>query len=178
MNYYKTIEGKKMDSRLLDIALLSVEGKGDGRISQQDAEKIFAAVKDGNVYTDVEKATIAYIRERFKWTEGADQWFRSQISHWRAPSGKSSMTPSEISQEHLPSFDVLVVPEHQAIRNHDLITAMNETNSDHDEIGLIIQLATGERVEVLSNFIEISGDFVQLKGGYMIPVRVIEKVEI
>lgn len=178
MNFYKTIDGKQMDSRLLDFALQAVEGAGDGRISQQDAEKIFDAVKDGNVYTQIEKNTIAYIREHFKWTEHADHWFRSQISHWRAPSGKLKMSPAQIVKENLPSFDVLRDPEHKKIRTHDLHTAMNETNSDHDEIGLIIQLATGERVEVMCDFIEMSGDFVELKGGFTIPVRVIERVEI
>jgi hypothetical protein len=178
MNYYKTIEGKQMDGRLLDLALQAVEGAGDGRISQHDAEKLFEAVKDGNVYTQTEKNTIAYIREHFKWTDTADHWFRSQISHWRSPSGKLNMSPSEIIKEHLPSFDVLRDSEQKKIRKHDLHTAMNETNTDHDDIGLIIQLATGERVEVLCSFIELSGDFVELKGGCMIPVHVIEKVEI
>lgn len=178
MNYYKTIDGKQMDSRLLDIALHAVEGAGDGRISQQDAERLFEAVKDGNVYTQTEKNTIAYIREHFKWTDNADHWFRSQISHWRSPSGKLNMLPAEIIKEHLPSFDVLHDEEQKKTRRHDLHTAMNETNSDHDDIGLIIQLATGERVEVLSNFIEMSDDFVELRGGCIIPVHVIEKVEI
>ena len=90
----------------------------------------------------------------------------------------TTMTPSEIVTQHLPSFDVLPDAEQRVARKHDLISAMNETNLDHDDIGLIIQLATGERVEVLCNFIEMSGDFVELKGGYVIPVRVIEKVEI
>jgi hypothetical protein len=178
MSYYKTIDGKQMDNRLLDIALQAVEGVGDGRISQHDAEKLFEAVKDANVYTLAEKNTIAYIREHFKWTDSADHWFRSQISHWRSPSGKLTMSPSEIVKEHLPSFDVLRDVEQKKIRKHDLITAMNETNVDHDDIGLIIQLATGECVEVLCNFIEMSDDFVELRGGCIIPVHVIEKVEI
>ena len=178
MSSYKTIDGKQMDSRLLDIALQGIEGAGDGRISQRDAEKLFEAVKDGNVYTRTEKNTIAYIREHFTWTDTADHWFRSQISHWRSPSGTLSMSPAEIVNEHLPSFDVLLDPEQKKIRKHDLHTAMNETRSDHDDIGLIIQLATGERVEVFCNFIEMSGDFVELKGGFIIPVHVIEKVEI
>jgi hypothetical protein len=40
------------------------------------------AVTDGGVYTDVEKDTMDYIRNNFKWTEGADDWFRTQISAW------------------------------------------------------------------------------------------------
>lgn len=168
-----------MDGRLLDIAQDATQGAGDGRISQEDAEKIFEAVRDGNVYTDIEKATIAYLRKNFHWTEAADDWFRSQISSWRAhPHKIKSLTVEELSAEHFSAHDVLKNEEDRKTRNHDLITAMNETNQDHDDIGLIIQLATGERVEVLCNFIELSGDFVELKGGCMIPVRAIEKVEI
>jgi hypothetical protein len=41
-------------------------------------------VKDSGEYTDVEKDTMEYIRDNFKWTEGADEWFRSQIASWAA----------------------------------------------------------------------------------------------
>jgi len=81
-SYYKTINGVKMDRGLLDLADESVAGKGDGRISKADAAKLLDAVKDGDAYTDVEKATIAYIRENYKWTEQADAWFRSEINKW------------------------------------------------------------------------------------------------
>jgi len=179
MSYYKIIEGKKMDGRLIEIAQNAVQGTGDGRISLKDAEQIFESVRDGNVYTDIEKSTIAYIRKHFKWTDGADDWFRNQISSWRAhPSKMISMTADELSLEHFSAHEVLKNEEDRLIRKHDLITAMNETNLDHDDIGLIVYLATGERVEVLCNFIELSGDYVELKGGCMIPVHAIEKVEI
>lgn len=168
-----------MDGRLIEIAQNATSGVGDGRISLKDAENIFATVRDGNIYTDIEKATIAYIRKNFNWTEAADDWFRNQISSWRAyPNKIVSMTPQELSTEHFSMHDVLKKEEERQIRKHDLFTAMNETNQDHDDIGLIVHLATGERVEVMSNFIELSGDFVELKGGCIIPVKAIEKVEI
>jgi hypothetical protein len=179
MSYNKIIGGKNMDHRLIDIAQNAIKDARDGRISLKDAENILAAVKDGNTYTDIEKTTIAYIRKNFNWTEAADDWFKHQISTWRAhPNKIISMTPQELSLEHFSSSDVLNNPEDRKIRKHDLITAMNETNLDHDDIGLIVHLATGERVEVLSNFIEMSDDFVELKGGCIIPVSAIEKVEI
>ncbi len=84
MGYYKTINGKKYDGELLEFAEKAVEGVGDGRISKKDAEGLFARVIDGDSYTDIEKATIAYIRENFKWTEEADKWFRSEIRKWAA----------------------------------------------------------------------------------------------
>jgi hypothetical protein len=179
MSNYKIVDGKKMDARLLEIAQNAIKDAGDGRISRRDAENIFIAVKDGNAYTDIEKTTIAYIRKHFHWTEAADDWFREQISGWRAhPHKIMTITPRELSSEHFSSHDVLKNSEDRKIRLHDLATATNETNLDHDDIGLIVHLATGERVEVLCNFIELSGDFVELKGGCIIPVHAIEKVEI
>jgi len=84
MAYYKTIDGEKYDGELLELADKAVAGVGDGRISLKDAETLLAAVKDGNSYTDIEKATMKYIRDNYKWTDEADAWFRSQIAKWAA----------------------------------------------------------------------------------------------
>ncbi len=82
MSYYLEIDGVKMDKALVAAAEKAVAGRGDGRISLKDAEELLAAVKDGNTYTDVEKDTMKYIRENFKWTDEADEWFRAEISKW------------------------------------------------------------------------------------------------
>jgi len=84
MGYYKTINGKKYDGELLELADESVKGVGDGRISIADAKKLFEAVIDGNVYSEVEKDTVEYIRDNYKWTEEADAWFRTEIRKWAA----------------------------------------------------------------------------------------------
>jgi hypothetical protein len=86
MSYYKTIDGKKkkMDGNLLEMAEDAVAGVGDGRISKRDAEAMIQSVMDAGDYTDIEKDTMEYIRDNFKWTEGADEWFRSQIASWAA----------------------------------------------------------------------------------------------
>ncbi len=84
MGYYKEINGKKYDKELLETAEKLVKGQGDGRISLADAEKLFAEVRDGAKYTDIEKATMAYIRKNFKWTDEADKWFRTAIRKWAA----------------------------------------------------------------------------------------------
>lgn len=84
MGYYREMDGKKYDGDLLDLAEELVKGRGDGRISQDDAEKLFAKVKDGNSYTDVEKDTVAYIRDQIKWTDSADEWFRGEVRKWAA----------------------------------------------------------------------------------------------
>lgn len=82
MSYYKTIDGVKMDAALLEAADEAVAGRGDGRISIADADMLLEKVKDGNSYTDVEKATVKHIRENYKWTDDADEHFRKSINAW------------------------------------------------------------------------------------------------
>ena len=82
MSYYKTINGVKMDKEILDLADKAVAGQGDGRISLADAEGLFAAVKDGNTYTEIEQATMKYVRDNYKWTDEANTWFRNEVNKW------------------------------------------------------------------------------------------------
>ena len=84
MGYYREIDGKKYDKELLDAAEDCVKGAGDGRISLEDAKALLEKVKDGNSYTDIEKDTVSYIRQNLKWTEQADEWFRTEIRKWAA----------------------------------------------------------------------------------------------
>ena len=181
MSYYKVTNEKKMDRHLLDLAHTSVEGASDGRISIKDAQDLFAAVKDGNVFTEVERDTVDHILATFHWTEKAKEWFLMELHIWRKSVNAQplrAITALELSSQHFSTADVLATDEERLVRIHDLKTAMNETNQDHDDIGIIVRLANCERVEVISNFIELSGDFIELKGGVTIPLRAIEKVEI
>ncbi|MDX1960516.1 MAG: hypothetical protein SFU98_18240 [Leptospiraceae bacterium] len=82
MAYYTTIKGKRYDKELLDLTESLVAGRGDGRISLKDAEKLLAKVKDANSYTAVEKSTMEYIRKNFKFTPEADAYFRTEIRKW------------------------------------------------------------------------------------------------
>lgn len=84
MSYYKEIDGKKYDAAVLEAADKLVEGAGDGRLSKDDAAILLEKVKDGDSYTDIEKATVKYVREHYTWTDAADKWFRSEIRTWAA----------------------------------------------------------------------------------------------
>ena len=84
MTYYKTIDGKKYDGEVIDLADKLTAGRGDGRISKDDAAQLLDAVKDGDAYTDIEKDTMAYVREKYKWTDEADEWFRAEVRKWAA----------------------------------------------------------------------------------------------
>jgi hypothetical protein len=178
MSYYQFIDGVKMDGEILDLSRKAVGDRGDGRISLYDAEKIYEAVVDENKYTDVERDTVAYVMKEFRWTDAAYDWFMQKLSGLTEPEGIQRMPIEELTEHHFPKRDVLFTPEAQAARIHDLHTAMVETNDNHEELGLIIRLVTGERVEVLSSFIEVSGDHVQIRGGHTIPIHAIERVEI
>ena len=82
MGYYKTINGKKYDGAIIELAEKLVSGSGDGRISNADAKILYDEVADGGSYTDIEKDTMEYIRANFKWTDSADEWFRTEIRKW------------------------------------------------------------------------------------------------
>jgi hypothetical protein len=82
--YYRKIKGKNYDKKLLNAADKSVKGQGDGRISLNDAKKILGMVKDATGYTDVEKRTMQYIRDKYDFTPESDRWFRTEIRKWAA----------------------------------------------------------------------------------------------
>jgi hypothetical protein len=83
-DYYIEMDGVKCDRRLLELADGAVAKAGDGRISIADAKALFAAVADHDAYTDVEKATMKYIRENYNFTPEADAWFRTEVHKWAA----------------------------------------------------------------------------------------------
>src|SRR4030043_446736 len=80
--YYKRIKGKNYDKKLINSAERSVKGRGHGRISLQDAKKLLGSVKDASGYSEIEKKTMKYIRDRYDFTPEADRWFRTEIRKW------------------------------------------------------------------------------------------------
>lgn len=86
-SFYKQIDGKQYSRRLLDLADSLTEGKGDGRISVEDADKIFDALEKDGKYTDLEKDTIAYIRAHYNWTTAGDAALRGAIRVWAGVRG-------------------------------------------------------------------------------------------
>lgn len=178
MSYYKIIDGKKMDGKIIDMATQLVQGVGDGRLSIKDADALLKLVIDGNVITTIEEDTIDYIFKTYHWTATASQWFHSELRTWRTHKSPIQFTVADLRGRHFFAEDVLKDHTAQAARKHALQAATTETNQDHDEIGLWIRLSDGTTVEVFSDFIDFEGDFVELKGGCIVPVRAIEKVEV
>ncbi len=79
MSYYKVIDGQKYDAALLEKAESLTQGRGDGRISNEDARALFQDIKDGPGITAIERGTIIYLLNTFKWTEKAKEWVMKQL---------------------------------------------------------------------------------------------------
>lgn len=84
ISYYRYIDGNRYKALTLQMADEAVAGQGDGRISMEDARKVFATISDGKAYTQVEKDTMRYLRLNYNWTEGADELFRKKVRSWAA----------------------------------------------------------------------------------------------
>ena len=72
----------KYDGEIIELAEKLTNGQGDGRLSVDDAGQLFQTVQNSGTYTAIEKESLAYIRERYNWTEAADEWFRTELRKW------------------------------------------------------------------------------------------------
>ena len=80
-SYYKTIKGVKYDRSALDAAQEAVAGRGDGRVSLEDARAIAAELKDGAGVTKIEYRTAFKILDEFKFTEEARKAFITDMAN-------------------------------------------------------------------------------------------------
>ena len=81
-SYYKTIDGENYDKAILDMAEACVAGKGDGRISVNDARKIVRLMQDGGKVTDIEKRSLQYILKKYKFTDAAQKHIKNALGVW------------------------------------------------------------------------------------------------
>ncbi len=86
-SHYKQIDGKKYSAALLAKADELTEGKGDGRISADDAAQLFDMLANDGKYSDLEKTTISYIRQNYNWTDAGDKVLRFAVRVWAAERG-------------------------------------------------------------------------------------------
>ncbi len=74
--------------------------------------------------------------------------------------------------------EVLTVETDRINRLIELNSAMSVSNIEHEEIGIIVRLRDGEEVEIVSSIIDVEDDSVEVKGGHLIPIHAIVRVEI
>eukprot|EP00927_Polykrikos_kofoidii_P007861 TRINITY_DN1322_c0_g2_i1.p1 TRINITY_DN1322_c0_g2~~TRINITY_DN1322_c0_g2_i1.p1 ORF type:complete len:184 (-),score=49.09 TRINITY_DN1322_c0_g2_i1:83-634(-) len=78
-SFYEVIDGEECDRAVVDACREAVEGKGDGRVSLEDAKTVFAKISDGSEITNHERWTIRYCLTEFTWTESAQDWIVEEI---------------------------------------------------------------------------------------------------
>mmetsp|Transcript_69283 Transcript_69283/g.120116 ORF Transcript_69283/g.120116 Transcript_69283/m.120116 type:complete len:189 (+) Transcript_69283:89-655(+) len=79
MSYYETMDGLKVDKAIVDACREAVKGKGDGRVSVDDAKSVLEKASDGGTVTQVERWTIRYCLTEFNWTEAAVDYFKDEL---------------------------------------------------------------------------------------------------
>merc|ERR1712048_239540 len=84
------IGGKKYDKEMILAARRATRGAKNVLVSKNDAKQIYEAARPGrsNTYDKIEKATMAYIRGKYKFTEAADKLLRALIAKAGAAQAK------------------------------------------------------------------------------------------
>lgn len=77
---YVTIDGQKYEKELLDLAKEHTTGRGEGKISKDEAADLLKSAADGTKVTDTEMATLKYIRSNFEFTDAAASFFDSELA--------------------------------------------------------------------------------------------------
>jgi len=88
-----TIDGMSLDRAIIDACRLAISGPGDGRVSVDDAKKVFLVVADGNKETRVERWTVRYCLQEFNWTEAAHDWLIEELK--KVPQEAMSGSPAK-----------------------------------------------------------------------------------
>lgn len=78
-DYYVVINGVQYDRKMIECAERAVKESGDGRVAIEDAMALLGFIKDENVYSDIEMATMNYIRDNYVFTQAADHLFQAEI---------------------------------------------------------------------------------------------------
>jgi len=78
MSYYKFIEGKQYDRRMIETADAAIALHPGNFIEIFDAIAIWEAAEDGDALTDTEIRTLDYLQTQYKWTDAARSWIDRQ----------------------------------------------------------------------------------------------------
>lgn len=69
----------EVDAKLWNAAKARTEGRGDGRLGEEDAKAMFKLILEDGTYTELEKRTLKHIRQHYSWTAGGDATFRRLV---------------------------------------------------------------------------------------------------
>ncbi|NRB49609.1 MAG: hypothetical protein HRU41_18155 [Saprospiraceae bacterium] len=99
MSFYKIIDGQRYDRKVLELAEELIQGRGDGRISRDDAARLFESVQDGRGITPTENKSLFYILDNYNFTDSAREWLSDLLSI-NAPIELPAMISTIIADEY------------------------------------------------------------------------------
>ncbi|GAB0153224.1 hypothetical protein [Marinobacterium sp. BA1] len=76
---YVTIDGNKYEKELLELAKAHTTGRGEGKISKDEAADLLKSANDGQGITGTELDTLKYIRATFDFTDAAATYFDAEL---------------------------------------------------------------------------------------------------
>jgi hypothetical protein len=77
---YVTINGEKYEKELIDLATKLTTGRGEGKISKEEAGDLLKSASDGRGVTETELKTLKYIRTAFTFTDAAATFFDAEVA--------------------------------------------------------------------------------------------------
>lgn len=85
-SYYEVVDGVRLDRSIVDLCRAAVEREeSGGRVSQADAESVWAKAADGKGVTKTEKWTLRYCLANFKFAQDAHDYIDAQVKALDAP---------------------------------------------------------------------------------------------
>jgi ribosomal protein L29 len=150
-SHYRQIKKIKYSAAILDAADAMLAGKGDGRISLEDTEKLFSMISKDGKYSDLEKRTLSYVRDNYNFTLRGDTFLRSQIRSWAAIRGNRNRL--KVSATENPSGI-------QAFSDEELVHAELQLDRDVVELRFAKQMGTFKQSH---RFKQIRKEIAQLR---------------
>jgi len=140
--YYKRINGKNYDRRMLDMAdELSGPGKKK-KISLAGAKKIFSLAEDGGRITDIERRTLSYILENYNFQDAALKFLEqsgNDHSEGKTAPVKKTVKKSAPAKEQSPAH--IIQEEEQVVQDYSFMKdSSNDQNNSTRNIILILLL--------------------------------------
>ncbi len=149
-SYYRTIKGKQYDREILEI-VEKASKRSKAPLNKNIAKSIFEAIKDGGDYTDIEKRTLKYIRDNFKFAPDADEYLRTEIRKWAAkisvPAAKKS-NKSSSKGETKPAKKTRVT-------STSTISRMHEKKESNDTFYHVYDSETEDEIEPTPEYNEL-----------------------
>jgi hypothetical protein len=171
-SYYETIDGMKLDRGIIDACRGAVAGSG--RVSVDDAKKVFVEVADGGRATACERWTVRYCLQEFKWADAAQTWLIESLATLKGGQGpaKKAKTSGKGYYETVDGFkcDRAIIDSCREALSADGIISKEEAQTVWAKAADGNQVTDAERWTVryvvsAFNFAEPAQDFIMAKLG-------------